>query len=234
MLGIFVTGTGTDIGKTFVTSLLLRSLRARDRDHGGLGAVARALKPVISGFSEDKLLECDSGQLLAAMEQDVTVDAINAISPWRYQAPLSPDMAALREGAVLPFEEIVEFCRQAAHQYDDYLFVEGAGGVMVPLSDQYTLLDWMVELDWPILLVAGTYLGTISHTLTAVEALRARQVEPAMIILNRSLSEPVPPEETRDALLRHGVSCPIEIIERNEKSAPSQLLARLDRIISSD
>ena len=91
MSAYFVSATGTDIGKTFVARGLIRALRARGRN-------VAALKPVVSGFEPSEAAGSDSGLLLAALGRPVTLDAISEISPWRFAAPLAPDMAAAREG----------------------------------------------------------------------------------------------------------------------------------------
>jgi len=116
------------------------------------------------------------------------------VSPWRFKAPLSPDMAAARERRAIPFSELLDFCR--APRPVDVTLIEGIGGVMVPLDHEHTVLDWIAELGFPVLLVAGSYLGTLSHTLTAVAALRARGVEPVAVIVSESEAQPVPLEET--------------------------------------
>jgi dethiobiotin synthetase len=89
---LFVTATGTDIGKTFVTAALVRILRAR-------GLVVGALKPVASGFDRAAAETSDPGILLDALGRDITETALDGISPWRFVAPLSPDMAGRREGS---------------------------------------------------------------------------------------------------------------------------------------
>src|SRR5512144_2923982 len=170
MTTVFVTGNGTDVGKTFVTAKLIAELRAARRS-------VLALKPVASGFDAENVAATDTGVLLDALDLPATPANVDAVSPWRFAAPLSPDMAAARERRRVPFTDLVEFCR--APRAADVVLIEGIGGVMVPLDDTHTVLDWIVELGAPVLLVAGSYLGTLSHTLTAVAALRARGLTPA-------------------------------------------------------
>src|SRR6185312_4226156 len=98
----------------------------------------------------------------------LSLDEITRISPWRFEAPLSPDMAARREGRAIDFDALVDFTRSTA---SPLTLVEGVGGVMVPLDEQHTTLDWMAAVGFPVMLVTGSYLGTLSHTLTAVGAL---------------------------------------------------------------
>ena len=183
---VFVAATGTDIGKTYVTQALLRHFRSDGID-------ARALKPVISGFEETNIAASDTGRLLTAMDKPPSLEEAEQISPWRFQAALSPDMAAVREGRHIEMQEVAAFCRQdAAQSGADITFVEGVGGIMVPLNATTTTLDWQASLDIPCLLVIGSYLGTMSHCLTALDALAAKGITPLAVILNESAESPVP------------------------------------------
>lgn len=162
---IFITATGTDIGKTYVTCKLIHELRAK-------GFRVMAIKPVISGFSDGE--ENDSTLILKAMEQAPTAENIAEISPWRFGAPLSPHDAARLEEKEIIFDELTAFCRDKKWQDYDYLLIEGVGGVMVPLNNQHTVRDWIGALDCQTFMVAGPYLGTLSHSFTAIESLKGK------------------------------------------------------------
>ncbi len=202
---IFVTGTGTDVGKTHVTALLLRQLRA-------MGRAPRALKPVLSGFDPTDPTASDAGQLLDALGLLTSAATLDQIAPWRFSAPLSPDMAARREGRAIDFAALVDFCR-AAH--GDPLLIEGVGGAMVPLDDRHSVLDWMAALGAPALVIGGTYLGAISHALTTVAAIRARHVPIRAIILSESRDSPVPAAETAETIARFS-GLPVHIVARDD------------------
>ena len=204
MSTLFVTATGTEIGKTVVAAALCRELRAAGRP-------VRALKPVLSGYDPAALAESDPGVLLASLGEAVTEEAVAKITPWRFAAPLSPDMAAAREGRRLDLAEIVAFCRAQA---GDPLLVEGIGGAMVPLDERHTVLDWIAALEAPALVVTGSYLGTISHTLTTLAAMRGRGVAIAGLVISESPESPVPPAETAQTIARHAGSLPIAILPR--------------------
>ena len=186
MTAIFVTGTGTDVGKTFLSAALIRHWRAA-------GHAVKAFKPVASGFDPATAQSSDPGVLLAAFDSPIT--DIETISPWRFAAPLSPDMAAAREGRTLDFEAIVEFSRQVARSADRVL-IEGVGGIMVPVDERHTVLDWMSALRMPVLLVAGSYLGTISHTLTALRVLAQRNLTVMAVAVSESATPGAPLDET--------------------------------------
>ena len=179
MSAYFVTATGTDIGKTFVTAGLIRYLR-------GLGQPVNALKPIVSGYDSSVVETSDPAVLLAALGRQVSADEIATIAPWRFRAPLSPDTAAAREGRSIDFDALVDFSRAAVEANNGILFIEGVGGIMVPLDGRRTVLDWMTALDIPLLLVVGGYLGAISHTLTALDVLAQRKLKLAAIVVSES------------------------------------------------
>ncbi|MDB5431700.1 MAG: bioD [Caulobacter sp.] len=207
MAGVFVTGTGTDVGKTYVTAGLIRALVAG-------GRAVEALKPVVSGFDPAEPEGSDPAELLAAAGVALTPGALERISPWRYAAPLSPPLAARREGRELDGTAVIGLCRERVQAAGDrLLIVEGAGGVMSPLDERLTMLDLAVELGLPVLLVAGSYLGTISHTLTAVAVLRAAGVKVLAVAVSESLDAP-PLEETLEALRAFLPGMPVGAVSR--------------------
>ncbi|MBT5107110.1 MAG: dethiobiotin synthase [Rhodospirillaceae bacterium] len=224
MTAWFITATGTDIGKTVLTAALCRALRAQ-------GAPVRALKPVISGYAQDEMADSDSGRILASLGVAPTDAAIAAITPWRFKAPLSPDMAAAREGRVIDFDALVDFCTpKNKSNGEDIVLIEGVGGAMVPLTDRETVLDWIVALRAPALVVAGSYLGTISHTLTTVAAMRARGAEVAAVVVSESAESPVPLAETAAVLRRFLGGVPVFTMPRADTPVVSaDLLALLTK-----
>jgi len=193
MTAVFVTATGTDIGKTFVTAGLIRHFRAA-------GRTVEAIKPVVSGFDPQAWQETpaasDPALLLAALGRPVTLAEAERISPWRFAAPLSPHMAARREGRAIAFQEVVDFCRRAMAARQGVLLIEGVGGILVPLDDHRSVLDLMSVLRIPILLVAGTYVGTMSHTLTALEVLVRRNLNVAGVVVSESETSAATLEDT--------------------------------------
>lgn len=195
---VFVTATGTGVGKTFVTCALVRALRAAGRP-------VRALKPVASGVDPDAPEGGDPALLLDALGRPLTPEAMDAVSPWRFRAPLAPPMAARREGRSLDLDDVIAFCRRALAEAEaeTWTVIEGVGGVMAPVDDRKTVLDWMAALDSRVVLVTGSYVGAISHTLTALAVLRARGLDPAAVVVSESGTADEPPlTETLDALAR--------------------------------
>jgi dethiobiotin synthetase len=219
---IFVTGTGTDVGKTFLSAALIRHWR-------GIGHAVAAFKPVASGFDPATAQASDPGVLLDALGRPIS--DIAAIAPWRFAAPLSPDMAAAREGRVLDFEAIVEFSRRAATSADRVL-IEGVGGIMVPLDERHTVLDWMSALRLPVLLVAGSYLGTISHTLTALRVLAQRNLTVAAVAVSESATPGAPLDETVATIARFADLIEVVGVPRLSGAAHSHpAMARITALI---
>lgn len=202
---IFVTSSGTEIGKTYVSAMLTRELRAR------------AIKPLVSGIDEATFAESDPAALLAAMGEDASFANAGLVSRWRFKAALSPDMAARREGRSIDFGELVEECVTAARKHDP-LVIEGVGGLMVPLDGTHTVLDWMKAVDAKTglasILVVGAYLGTISHTLTTLAVMRAEGLTPRLIVLSEKEPGPVPAAETAETIERFSGGVPVRIVPR--------------------
>lgn len=232
MSGHFITGTGTDIGKTWLACALLRLWRGEKRR-------VFAWKPVLSGFDPATAGSSDAGALLTALGRDPGAAELEAIAPWRFAAALSPDMAAAREGRCIDFAELVEFTRRcqpakrnpesalpAGNDYE-YVLVEGVGGVMAPLDGQHTVRDWIAACGMPAVLVAGSYLGAMSHTLTALEALQKVGAGVTAIVVNESPGSSVSLEETLESLSCHTGGIPLMGIVRQRPDAGIARLATL-------
>lgn len=230
MATVFVTASGTGVGKTFVCCRLLEALPR--------GLRVRAVKPVITGFPSEPadaaapvpvsalsgaIAESDTGRILHAQDRPLTPDAIAATSPWRFREPISADMAAAREARTIDFDALVEFSRAPAGI--DLNLVEGIGGVMAPLDATHTVLHWIAALDARALLVIGSYLGALSHGLTAHAALAARGVRIVAIVISQSADEPVPAPESAASLRRFVGHTPVLILARDRKANAADLAA---------
>jgi dethiobiotin synthetase len=212
----FITGAGTDIGKTYVTALLARQRRASGRP-------VIALKPVASGMpliGDSGFAATDTAGLLSALGLPITQATVETCSPWRFKEPLSPDMAAAAEGRTVEFEALITWCRTkiASAPADAAVLIEGVGGVMSPVTDRATNLDWIKALDCPIVLVSGSYLGALNHALTAIETLKAHAVLIRALVLNESADSTVDFDATLDALRRFA---PDQTIATLRRGAPN-------------
>lgn len=178
MRGYFVTATGTDIGKTYVSTRLVEAWRNR-------GVRPEATKPLMSGFTEDALEQSDAGRLLVAMGREVTPASVAEICLHRLAPPLAPNVAMRQAGIEQSYREIRGFVERRLAVGADVHLVEGAGGVMSPLTDETLQIDLMTDLRLKIILVTAPYLGSISHTLTAIDALHARGLEIAALVVSQ-------------------------------------------------
>lgn len=216
---VFIAGAGTEIGKTYVTAELVRALRRAGRD-------VLALKPVASGvppIGDPTFAESDTALLLAAQGIPVTEASVAACSPWRFAAALAPDQAAALEGQAPVLEDIVTWCLERMEACTGTLVIEGVGGLMSPVTQEATGLGWLWSLACPTILVSGSYLGAISHALTAFETCRAADIPVLAIVVNESLGAPTSPETVADAIARHA-DVPVIVLARHA-ACPDALAA---------
>lgn len=178
--GVFVTGTDTGVGKTAVAAALVRLLRVAGHRVG-------AYKPAASGAETgpDGPVWEDAVALSRALGEMYPLDRV---CPQRFLAPLAPPIAAAREGARVDSLLLRTGAAWWAERVD-LLIVEGAGGLLSPISQTDLVADLARDLGYPLLIVARLGLGTINHTLLTVEAARNRQLPVAGVILSESRSD---------------------------------------------
>jgi dethiobiotin synthetase len=173
--GVFITGTDTDIGKTVITTGLISALRARGYDIGGM-------KPVQSGAIKQ------DGQLLAPdieflLNYTDLADAYDLLNPIRLEPALAPSVAAKLAEKEVDINQIMTAYQNLQTNYQG-LIVEGAGGLMVPLTDDFLIPDLVKSLDLPVIVVARPDLGTINHTVLTVKAAQNLGLEVLGVIIN--------------------------------------------------
>ncbi|AIG24435.1 dethiobiotin synthase [Brevibacillus laterosporus] len=172
--GIFIAGTDTEIGKTIITASLAATLLQKNLDIG-------VWKPVQSGARAIDI-ESDASRIkaLAGLE-----DAPHEIAPLSFVEPVTPHLAAIREGTILTLPGIIQAGELLFAKHKN-LLVEGAGGLLAPLTDTKLGIDLIKQLGFSVLLVARGGLGTINHTLLSIEALRTRAIPILGVILNQT------------------------------------------------
>jgi dethiobiotin synthetase len=213
MAALFVSATGTDVGKTFVACALIRALRAQNR-------AVDAFKPVLSGY--DGPDGSDAARLLEALGRPLS--DLDRMSPLRFAAPLAPPSAARAEGHALTLSDLADRCRERIAQTGGLLLIEGAGGIMSPLAEGATNLDLAADLALPILLVTGSYLGAVSHTLTALEVIKARKLAVTAIVISESEGDPPALSEITEALQTFAPGVPALVAPRADAWDASNLL----------
>jgi dethiobiotin synthetase len=209
-LSLFIAGTDTEIGKTFVSCALLHGFARA-------GLRAAAMKPIASGATErDGVLHNEDADQLDAAANVALPDDIR--TPFMMREPIAPHIAAAREGMALDIGRIVE-AHKTAREAADIVVVEGVGGFRVPLDDTHDTADLAVALNLPVVLVVGMRLGCISHALLTAEAIASRGLTLAGWVANRVDPHMLYPEENIASL---------------KQRLPAPLLGVIPHIVPSD
>jgi dethiobiotin synthetase len=184
MRGVFVTGTGTGVGKTVLAGAICAALAAR-------GERVAAFKPALTGLDEPPGPFPRDHELLAAAAG--SGQSPEAVAPWRYGPALSPHLAAELAGQRIDVDSLPCAARHAAAEAGaDVLVCEGVGGLLVPLAKRYLVRDLAVALGLPVVIAARPGLGTINHTLLTIEAARAAGLDVAGVVMTPWPDQPEP------------------------------------------
>ena len=221
MAAFFVTGSGTDIGKTWACAALLDHWRR-------CGLQPGAVKPVATGYDPDRPEDSDAAALLRALGRPVTAEAVEAMTPVRLREPLSPDQAARREGAWITAKSAAADCWPTLAFAKGPVLVEGAGGVMTPLNNSETMLDLAATLGLPVIYLMGSYLGAISHALTGLAALKGRGLAVPLVLVNETPGSTVDLHETAATVANHAEGSVVLAIPRE---ADGPVWAEASRIL---
>jgi dethiobiotin synthetase len=173
--GFFITGTDTGVGKTYVAAGIASALRSRRLDVG-------VMKPVETGCRtiEGKPVPRDARKLIMAAGAR---DSIALVNPYCFRKPLAPSIAAELDHAAVNIGSIIKAYRTLSRRHD-LMIVEGAGGILVPLTAKHTSLDLAGKIGLPVVIVARPGLGTINHTLLTISALKGIGVKIAGVVIN--------------------------------------------------
>jgi dethiobiotin synthetase len=209
--GVFVTGTGTEVGKTVVAAVIARTLAIS-------GTRVAVFKPAVSGLDEHALAgEPPDHELLRIASGSGQTDG--QIAPYRYGPPVSPHLGAELAGETIDPERLVA-AACAASEGADALVCEGVGGLLVPLTLDYLVRDFARELGLPVVIAASPSLGTINHTLLTLEAARAAGLSPNVVVLTPWPADPsVVERSNREAIGRLG-AIRTEVLPRLDLGAP--------------
>jgi len=200
MDGFFITGTDTGVGKTLIAGAIARALSLQGRRVG-------VMKPFESGCRRngDTLVPADALYLrnMAGSQDDLAL-----ICPYAFERPLAPGVAARLEHVSISLEKVQEIYSQLSAQHD-IMLVEGAGGLMVPISEEQLIIDVVRLLQLPLIIVARSALGTINHTLLTVREAQRAGIRVCGIILNKVSPEPDEAEATNPEVIRKFSSVPL-------------------------
>lgn len=172
MKGLFITGTDTDAGKTYVSNLIIQALRAEKVDAVGY-------KAICCGGREDAYA------LQKASGGEVDLDRVN---PYWMRTPAAPHVAGMFENFDLDMGSLAQGCRDLAADHEAVI-AEGVGGWMVPISKDYMVAHYARDLGLPVILVVGNRLGALNHTLLTIQSMRAMGIEPAGMVFNNLVDE---------------------------------------------
>ncbi len=222
MSAFFITATGTGVGKTVVTSALAWQLKNQGKE-------VLALKPVISGFEEEDQ-GSDTAILAASLGLPLDAETVRSISPYRFREPISPNLAAENEGRKIDPERLLDFCDKAMASFETTL-IEGIGGTHVPLAKDFLVADWILDMNIPAILVTGSSLGALSHTLVSLDALQGMGIKIRAVVVSQSLDEPMAFTETVKALSNQLPGHDIVALPRIEKTPLYENAPDLTRII---
>ena len=191
MHGLLVTGTDTDVGKTYTTVHILEAARSA-------GIRAAAMKPVETGCRQRgaQLVPSDASLLAKA----AGMNDIDTVNPCRFKTPVAQYTAGIIEGRSVPLTVLKRTCRDLLAN-NDLVVVEGAGGLLVPITKQYSYADLAHELSLPVLVIAANKLGVINHILLTVDYMNGHGLTLCGVVLNNLSPKNDPAKKTNAATL---------------------------------
>lgn len=205
--GFFVTGTGTEVGKTVVSAVLARNLQQQ-------GSSVAVFKPAVTGLDDPG--EPDHALLRRAAGSTQSDDEI---APYRYGPPASPHLAAAEAGEEIDPERLRSAAQKAAAGADR-LVCEGVGGLLVPLAPTYLVSDFAVDLALPLIIAASPGLGTINHTLLTLAAARAAGLRVAAVVLTPWSDQPSAIESSNRETIELLGDVKVEVLSELDLATP--------------
>ena len=199
-MNYFVTGTDTGVGKTFITSGLVRFWRSK-----GIDAVG--MKPICTG---------DNGDVRQLLDACGSCEPEHLINPVWYRTPVAPYTASIIEDRLIDLDGIREAFERLATQHSSVL-VEGAGGIAVPIFAHYAFRDLARDLRLGVIIVAANRLGVLNHARLTVEAVRAAGLKCSLIALNSAHPDSDISQQTNLSILETLVDVPILAVEHNQQ-----------------
>jgi dethiobiotin synthetase len=218
MRGLFVTGTGTEVGKTVVAAAIAHTAREA-------GARVAVFKPAVSGL-DDNPLRPEVWESAPALPDHALLrlaagsrQGDEQVSPYRFGPAVSPHLAADLAGERIDPDRL-RGAALAATEDADLLVCEGVGGFLVPLASEYLVRDLARDLALPIVVVASPGLGTINHTLLTIQAVREAGLEAVAVVITPWPAEPSPMERSNLETIERLGSVAVETLPRLDLSDP--------------
>lgn len=205
--GVFVTGTGTGVGKSVVAAVVARTAAASGRS-------VSVFKPAVSGLEEGG--EADHELLRRASGSEQSDEQI---APYRYGPPVSPHLAAELAGEEISRKRLLAAAAAAASGAEAVV-CEGVGGLMVPLTEEYLVRNLAAELGYPLVIAADPGLGTINHTLLTIEAAWTAELDVRTVVLTPWPQEPSPMEESNLETIETLTGVEVEVLPEIDLADP--------------
>ena len=217
--GLFVTGTDTAVGKTYVSRLIVSFLVS-------VGVRVGVFKPFMTGSRSDILW------LMKAAKIPVTKKNLEIMNPYFFKNPLAPGVASLLEKRKVNLQKALRAFHNLRRNYD-FIVAEGAGGLLVPVTKKKFIIDIVRELGLPVVIVARPGLGTINHTCLSVEALLSRGIKNIAVVLNNYSGGSLA-ERTNLPTIKRLIAHPVFIIKKDSSELPEDmrlwLLSKIKKI----
>jgi dethiobiotin synthetase len=187
---IFISSTGTGVGKTYCTVEIIKELIDRKVN-------VNVYKPILSGFDFNNIEESDSYKILSAKNIIPKLEDIKKITPWLFEKPIAPSIAAIKENKKLRYNEVLDWCLKKINNNNNEINIfEGAGGLEVPIEATSTVLNLIKDLDCKVILVVGNYLGSVSHSISAIKNIKSENLEIINVIINKNTDDVIDIEDT--------------------------------------
>lgn len=197
---VFIAGTDTDIGKTYVSCLLLRAINA-------MGLTSSAIKPIASGCHRNAAGQLRNQDALDLQQHASFHQAYDTVNPIAFEKPIAPHIAASESNTPLNIDVVCQAITNSMQADADVNFIEGVGGWSVPLNESETLADAIISLNLPVILVVGVKLGCLNHALLTYQAILQQGVPLIAWVANCICPETLSLQENI-ATLKHWLQVP--------------------------
>ena len=221
----FITSTGTNIGKTYCAVEIIKALIKKKIE-------VNPYKPILSGFNLRKIEESDSYKILRTIKKDIDIKDIKSITPWLFNNAMAPSLAAEKENKNLDYNQVFNWCFDKINyknKKNSINIIEGAGGILVPIEKEKSILDLIIDLKIPVILVVGNYLGSVSHTLSVIKNIQFSKLNIINIIINQNNDCDLDIDDTKkliDLSLNYKITTRKIYKESNYQSKEIQLITK--------
>lgn len=219
MAGYFITGTDTDVGKTYVSLALMQAFKSQGKLVAGMKPVSAGCNHTKSGLRNDDAVK---------LQREASIDVpYNIVNPYAYEPAIAPHIAAHELGDKIKLDKIAA-CYDVISKQSEIVIVEGAGGWLVPINDSETMADIAIRLQLPVVLVVGMRLGCLNHSLLSAASIIASGLTLAGWVANH-VSGPMEKSQDNIKSLKHLIPAPLlGVIPYSANCTPKNSAQQLD------